>query len=191
MFKNFQKKVETNLLRRFKTLVSPGSKFSHRVVTAGVWSLSIRVADRLINLARVIILARILAPNDFGLLGIALLSLSFVTAFSRTGFGYALIQKKEDITSYLDTAWTVSIIRGSIIAAVLYLSAGYVATFFDTMEAKSVIQVIASVMLIRGFINQGVIYFDKDLEFHKQFIYDIGRTSAVFILEESYVNLCP
>ena len=169
------------MLRRFQALVSPGSRFSHRVVTAGVWSLSIRVADRLINLARVIVLARILTPNDFGLLGIALLSLSFVQSFSRTGFGAALVQKREDITSYLDTSWTVSIIRGAIIAAVLYLSAGYVATFFDTMEAKSVIQAIASVTLIRGFINPGVIYFDKELEFHKRFMYDVGRTSAVFI----------
>ena len=169
------------MLRRFQTLISPGSRFSHRVVSAGVWSLSIRVADRLINLARVVILARILTPSDFGLLGIALLSLSFVQVFSRTGFGAALIQKKEDITSYLDTAFTVSIIRGSIFALVLYLSAGYVATFFNTMEAKSLIQVVASVMLIRGFSNQGITYFQKDLEFHKQFIYEVGRTSTIFI----------
>ncbi len=169
------------MLRRFQTLIIPGSRFSHRVVSAGIWSITFRAADRLINLARVVVLARILTPNDFGLLGIAMLSLAFVQAFSITGFGEALIQKKEDITSYLDTAWTVSIIRGAIIAVVLYLSAGYVAGFFDTMEAKSVIQVIGSVMLLKGFANQGIIYFQKDLEFHKLFIYDFGRTLAVFV----------
>ena len=112
-----------------------------------------------------------LAPEDFGIVGIALLALSALETFSRTGSQAALIQKRGDVESFLDTAWTVAAIRGIAISLILFCGAPAIARFFSSSQAALVIRVISIFPLLLGFKNIGIIFFQKDLEFNKQFIY--------------------
>lgn len=164
-----------NIIRRIK---NPGNGLSQRVARGGVWVFALRITNRLLGLTSTIILARVLAPADFGLFGIALLAMSALDTFSYAGLNIALVQKKQDITPYLDTAWTFQIIRGFLLALVIFVTAPYVAGFFETSAAKPILQVIALSTLIQGFTNIGVIYFDKELEFHKQYVYQLSGTLA-------------
>jgi len=156
-------------------LSSPES-LSKKVVRGGMWVFGLRIINRSLGLIRTIILARLLAPSDFGLLGIAMLAISTLETFSQTGFQAALIQKKENVESYLDTAWTVSAIRGVILFLILFLSAPLVAKFFNSPQATLVIKVIAVSTLLSGFRNIGILFFQKELEFNKQFIYQLLAT---------------
>jgi lipopolysaccharide exporter len=155
---------------------------SQRVAKGGMWIFVLRVLDTCLRLIRLIILARILAPNDFGLFGIALLTMSTLETFSQTGFQTALVQKKKDISSYLDTAWTVSVIRGTILMIFLFLTAPYIARFFNTPEASFIIQVIGVSMFLGGFTNIGILYFQKELEFNRQFVFHLSTTLVEFIV---------
>jgi len=146
------------------------------VVHGGIWVFALRIVDRLFGLARTIILARLLAPTDFGLFGIALLAMSALGTFSQTGFSAALIRKKEDTKPYLDTAWTIQAIRGVLLALILFVIAPYVAAFFEAPAAKHILQAIGLSVLFQGFTNIGVVYFQKELEFHKQFVYQFSGT---------------
>ena len=83
---------------------------STRVVRGGIWVFALRMTNRGLGLVRIIVLARLLSPEDFGLFGIAILSISVLETFSNTGFNAAIIQRQENTESYLDTAWTVSVI---------------------------------------------------------------------------------
>lgn len=170
-----------------RTLKNPGENLSQRAVRSGFWVFSLRIIQQLFNLGRLLILARILAPHDFGLMGIALLTMAALETFSQTGFHAALIQKKEDIKSHLDAAWTVLLLRGFILFAILYLIAPYAATFFNAPEAKPIIQVIGFAILLQAFTNIGVIYFQKELEFNKEFIYQFAGTLTDFIVAVSAV----
>ena len=176
-----------NIKKTINNLANPGENLSQRAVRGGVWVFSLRIVQQLFNLGRLIILARILAPHDFGLLGIALLTMATLETFSQTGFHAALIQKKEDIKSYLDAAWTVLILRGLILFTILYLIAPYAATFFNAPEAKPIIQVIGVSFFLQAFTNIGVIYFQKELEFNKEFVYQFAGTLADFIVAVSAV----
>ncbi len=160
-------------------------RLSQRVVKGGFWVFSLRLVHRLFSLARIVILARILAPHDFGLMGIAMLTMATLETFSQTGFQQALIQKKDNVESYLNSAWTVSILRGIILFSILYCIAPIAANFFKVPEAKSIIQVIGFSVLFQAFTNIGVIYFQKELEFNKQFIYQLSGTLADFIVAVS------
>jgi len=165
-----------------KRLWEPGGTLSQRVVRGGIWVFALRIASRVLTLIRTIVLARVLAPSDFGLMGIALLAMSATETFSQTGFQAALIQKKGDIKDYLDTAWTVSALRGLVLFAVLYLAAPYIALFFDTPAATPMMRVIGLSMLLNGLTNIGVVYFRKELEFNKQFIYQLSGTVADLVV---------
>ncbi len=163
-----------------KNLLNPSDSLSHRVFSGGFWTLGLRGAQSTFNIVRLIILARILAPSDFGLMGIALLTMAILDAFSQTGFQSALIQKKGDIRPYLNSAWTVLIIRATILFVILFFSAPLVASFFESPQAESMIRMIGLSMLFVGFSNIGVFLFQKELQFKKQTMYQLAGTLADF-----------
>lgn len=178
------KKEETSYRRRqrLRKLITPekSQSLSQRVVQAGFWVFALRIVDRLFSLTRTIVLARVLSPDDFGLFGIALLALSALETFTQTGFQAALIQRKGDVRSYLDTAWTVQAIRGVVLAIILFGIAPYVAIFFGEPNAAPLLRVLGLSMVFQGLTNVGVVFFQKELEFHKQFIYMFSGTLADF-----------
>jgi len=102
-----------------------------RTVSSGGWVLIARVVQQLMAMCRLLVLARFLFPKDFGLLGIALLSLSIIRIFTETGFHEALIQKKEVTDKYLNVVWTIGIIRGLVLYLFLFFLAPFVTVFFD------------------------------------------------------------
>jgi len=177
---NKAKKIINNLIKTDETL-------SQKVVKGGFWVFFLRIVNRGFSLIRLIILARILSPNDFGLMGIALLTMSILETFSQTGFQQALIQKKEDIKSYLNSAWTFLILRGFVLFFILYFIAPYAAIFFGAPEAKPIIRVIGFSILFQAFTNIGITYFKKELEFNKEFIYQLTGTLADFVVAVSAV----
>lgn len=147
---------------------------SSKVVKGSFWVLGVRLTNRSLGLVRTFVLARLLLPEDFGLIGVATISISILETFSQPGLGTALIQKKEAIQSYLDTAWTTSVLRSLIIYFVLILSAPYVTQFFDAPEANIVIQIFGLSVVIAGFRNIGIVYFMKELDFKKQYLYELS-----------------
>jgi len=172
-----------------KWLFSSGEGLRSRAVRSGVWAGMLRGADLLSNLIKLVVLARLLAPADFGTLGIALLTLGVLETFSQTGFQQALIQKSDDIKDDLNSAWTVLILRGAGLFALLYFLAPFVADFFNSPQATAVIQVMGATLLLQGITNIGVIHFQKDLEFNRQFLFRFSGTVVDVIVSITLVLL--
>jgi lipopolysaccharide exporter len=169
-------------------LKNPGKGLYQRAVRSGIWVFSLRIFERALSVVKLVVLARILVPNDFGLMGIALLAMTCLETFSQTGLQQALIQKKEGTEKYLDVAWTFLLIRNLAIFAILFIGAPYIAMFFDTPKVTPIMRIIGIFLLfggpggIGGFANIGVLYFQKEPEFNKQFIYHLTGTLADFIV---------
>lgn len=161
-----------------KRLLEPGQSLSQRVARSGVWVFATQISSQGLGFISTIILARLLVPQDFGIVGIALLAKAVLDIFSITGFDAALIQKKEDIAEYLNTAWVVSIIRGFVLALILFGIAPFAAAFFNSPMSSPILRVLAITCVLGGFANIGVIYFQKELEFGKQFVYLLSGTVA-------------
>lgn len=151
---------------------------SKQAVRGGIWIFTLRITNRLFRLVRTVILARVLAPHDFGLMGIALLAMMTLETFSHTGFNIALIQKKGNIDEYLDTAWVVQVIRGILLFGILLVAAPLVATFFSAPQAVNIVRVIAIAELFKGFTNISIINFQRDMQFNKLFVHQISTTAA-------------
>ena len=139
-----------------------------------------------------IVLARLLTPRDFGILGIALLTLSATKRFTDIGLNAALIQQAADnVDDYLDTTWVLEIARGVLIGAALFAAAPLIAGFFGEPDATRPIQVIALSPVFFGLRNPGVVYFQKDLAFHKDFLYRTAGSSAQFVVGVGYALVSP
>lgn len=165
-----------------KIIKESGKTLPQKMVEGGAYLSSLKLIRKILSLIRLVIIGRILAPSDFGLMGIALLTMSAIETFSKTGYREALIQKKEDIRGYLDTAWTVLIIRGFIIFIVIYFLAPYAALFFHSPAVVPIIQVLGFAFFFEAFNNIGVVFFRKELEFNKVFIHRFVGISTNFIV---------
>jgi len=151
-----------------------------KAIRGGIWVFALRAAQQVLTAVRLIILARILAPTDFGLMGICAITIAALDVFSETGFQAALVQRRGDIRRFLDVAWSVSVIRGFILCAILYMIAPYVAAFFQVPQAEAIIKVISLSPLLTAFTNIGIVYFQKNLEFDRQFRYQLVGTASDF-----------
>lgn len=140
-----------------------------------------RVLYRAIGVARIGIIAHILSPSDLGTFGIAAVVLAFLEIITETGVNIFLIQQKENLEAYIDTAWFVSIFRGVIIAFAIFVSAGPVSLFFNSPQSLILLKWASLIPLIRGFINPAIVKFQKDLHFQKEFVYRI----LIFLVESS------
>lgn len=162
---------------------SPGESLGQRVVHASFWVGLLNISDRGLKLGRVVVLASLLSPEDFGLLGIALLLISISERFLNLGIDSALIQRKEgNIDSYLDTAWVIKIGRGLGIFVIITIVAPVAAAFFNEPRVTPIIRAIAISILFKSLLNPAIIYFRKDLEFHKQFTYKISGALCNFVI---------
>lgn len=133
------------------------------------WITGLRVLTRLITFVRLAVLGRLLTPAQFGLFGIASLVLFFLETLTETGINVFLIQEKDNVNKYINSAWVVSIIRGILLSCLIILFAPLIVLFFNTPEAYSIILLIALVPFVRGFINPAIVIYQKDLFFSKEF----------------------
>ncbi len=135
------------------------------------WISLLRLSQRLVGYLKVAILARLLTPHQFGIFAIATLVLALLEVFTETGVNVFLIQTKESLQKYLNTAWVISIIRGFLIGFILYISSPFIASFFNSSETQRLLMLISLVPILRGFINPSIIRFRKNLEFNKEFTF--------------------
>jgi O-antigen/teichoic acid export membrane protein len=134
------------------------------------------MSNKLLGLVRIVILSRLLSPEHFGVVAIAALAISLLETFSQSGLSTALVRKKGSIQLYLDTLWTVSLARATLIFVLLLLAAPAVASFFETPDAKDIIRVFGISVLIAGLRNPAVVYFQRELQFSKQYLYEFSTT---------------
>jgi len=159
-----------------------GQIYAYMAVKGGAWVFGINIFARVMEIIKTVIIARLLEPRDFGLFGISLLVLYLFEMVSQAGFEKALIQKKEDISSYLDTAWIIQVFRGVFLGALIAAISPVIAVFFDAPPVKNLLVVIGASVALNGFANIGIIYFQKDLLFDRLFVLRVGTQFTNFFV---------
>lgn len=175
--------------RLIRNIAKPGNSLFHRAANAGSWAIALRITARGVLFLRTIVLARLLAPDDFGLMAIAILAITLVERLTTTGFDFALVQRRDDIHPYLDTAWSVQVLRGAALSAAVFIAAPWIAQFFAAPEAEAVVRVLSLVLIVRGLANIGVVYFQRDLRFDLRFVVEMSDalTNAVVAIAAALV----
>tara|TARA_B100000131_G_scaffold302746_1_gene326168 strand:+ start:437 stop:1891 length:1455 start_codon:yes stop_codon:yes gene_type:complete len=145
------------------------SKITKGFLWAGLGSFG----GRGIQFASDVLLSKLLIPEDFGLMAIGLAVLNISEMLTETGFNSALIQKQGNIKKYLNTAWTMELIKSFFLFILIFLLADPISKFYDEKSVGDVIKGISLLFLLRGLRNVGIIYFRKNLQIHKQVALDI------------------
>ncbi len=111
------------------------------------------------------ILARLVTPKEFGVMGIAVTVIEFSKMFTHMGVGPAIVQRKELEQRHLTTGFTLSICMGAFFAIILTLFSPLLAVFFRMPELTQVLRVISLVFLIDSFTLIAQALMSRNMKF--------------------------
>jgi lipopolysaccharide exporter len=134
------------------------------------WVFAWRMATRIMGLGNTLILVRLLAPAEFGIVAIAMSFVQSIDLFSQIGVEEALIRMPAPDRRTYDTAFTMIALRCGLIAVIATVAAWPVADFFQDPRLAPIMWVIAGVTLIAGLENVGVQNFRRDMRFDQEFV---------------------
>lgn len=152
----------------------------HKSVRSGTWYLMNIAGQKAINIVSFFVLARLLVPRDYGVIGVAMLVAGLADTITDFSFGDALTREKGDIEPYLDPYWTYELLRRLLLAVLIFFGAGAIGAFFH-FQAPEIAMLrwsgVLTVLLSLGNVRQ--LYFFKELQFEKVFLRDV-LTQAAF-----------
>lgn len=145
-----------------------GSIASRTAIGTG-WVIAWRLATRIIGLCSTLILVRLLDAADFGLIALATGFIAAAEALSAVGVADALVRERAPDRAMYDTAFTLSVMRGLLTAALILGFATPVASFFADDRLTPIMLALSVGMIITSVENIGIVDFRRDLAFHKEF----------------------
>lgn len=126
---------------------------------------------------RLLVLARLLVPEDFGLLAIATTVVGFLSSITELGMMPALVQHAHVSRQHYNTAWTARIVRSLLIAGAVFIAAPVFAAIFAEPNSVSVIRAVAMLPVIEATASIRVADLTRDLQFRPLAI--VGLADAV------------
>lgn len=146
--------------------------------TLGIlWNFSEQLIRRGIGLITTLLLAYFLAPDVYGLMAMMAVFIAIASSLMDSGFRQALIRLKEVTQEDLNTAFYANLILGAIAYLLLYLSAPYIAVFYNEPQLIKLIQVLGLVVLVNSFEVIQIAIFHRQMNFKVQLI--IGLPAAL------------
>jgi O-antigen/teichoic acid export membrane protein len=159
-------------------MIRPGRELA----IGSAWMVGMRWAIRGVGLMSTIILARLLAPDDFGVIAMAMVAVAILQSFAQSGVDLALLRAEAPHRGHYDAAWTLEIVQGVMLAAALFFSAPLVSGHFGDPRVDNVIQALAVAPLVGGFQNIGVVDFRRNLDFRREFQFGVYKKLATFLV---------
>ena len=115
-----------------------------KMATGVFWMASARMIVRALGALSTLILARLLAPSDFGLIAMATSLIALLELLSAFSFDLALIRRPDSTSDDFDTAWTLNVLFATGIAIALFISAPFAADFYHEPRLQTVIYLVAA-----------------------------------------------
>jgi len=124
--------------------------------------------ERLTRLVRNMVLARLLAPEDFGLMAIVMAVLTCLQAFTDVGVQQSVIQNKAGAKAeYLNIAWWFQAVRGLGLFVIAFLGAPAICSFYDKPELLGLLRVSIMAVLFSGLTSPRLFVLEKEFRFLK------------------------
>ena len=152
------------------------------IISGLVWKFAERIGAQGIGFIVSIVLARLLSPQDYGLISLITIFLAVSTVFIQSGFGTALIQKKDADNIDFSTVFYFNIMISLIFYFLLYIISPYIAKFYNEPSLTKIVRVMSMSLIISAVNNVQHAYVSKTMQF-KRFFYStlVGTILSGFV----------
>ena len=164
------------------TVSSEDGHVKAKVLRGAAWITVGRVAINVLAFASTLLLARLLAPADFGLIAIATTVIAIISSLSELSLAQALIHHPDPEDDHFHTAWTLNFLRGVILAVVIGAIAWPVSEAYSDPRLLPVMCVIAVFTLLTGAANPKVVVLSRRLEFRQEVALGLVQSAVSFVI---------
>lgn len=155
-------------------MILPGQSLGERAARGAVWNLFSYGLTKGVVLVTTAILARLLSPEDFGLVSIATVAITYVAIVQDAGLTGALIQRRDDPERSADVVFTLNVALGALLTGVTLLVAPWVAGFFGDPEATPLIRVLGLTFLLAPLGATHLAQLERQLSFRRRMVPDVA-----------------
>lgn len=161
---------------------------NNKVIKNFIWRFAERCGAQLVTFIVSIVLARILAPEDYGTIALVTVFTTILQVFVDSGLGTALIQKKEADDLDFSSVFFFNFAVCLILYIGMFIAAPFIAEFYNDSSLTSVVRVISLTIVISGVKGIQQAYVSRNMMFKRFFFSTIGGTifSAVFGIVLAY-----
>ncbi|MFZ5519443.1 MAG: oligosaccharide flippase family protein [Candidatus Zhuqueibacterota bacterium] len=180
---------ELNKVKQKAQKLLTGDGLKSKVVRGSFWLGSANSLEQGLRLVRNMILARILAPDVFGLMAIVMAINVFFESFTEIGIKQAIIQSPQgEQNSYLNSGWWVSVARSASLYFIAFIFAPLLSDFYNLPDLIILIRVAFISILFKGFMSPSSFVTIKNMNFIKWVkIFNVG--SYIGILTSVVLSL--
>lgn len=152
------------------------SDLKQKSIDAIIWNLIARYGNQIVGLIIGVILARLLTPADYGLIGMISIFFALAMVFINSGFGTAYIQKKDATETDASTIFFFNIFVSTLFYILLWFSAPLIAKFYDQTQLVSLTRVASVILIINSFGMMQITKLTKDVNFKRKSVISLSST---------------
>ena len=145
-----------------------GDRLGRRLVTSAALLWGGNQILRVMQLATMAILARILVPSDYGVVALASIVTGLLEVTTNMQLNGSIVRTQSLERSHLDSAFTMQLIRGTLVATALVSSAHLIASYMREPRLEAVLYVLSAGSLISALSNPYFVLFERDLNFKQE-----------------------
>ena len=148
----------------------------HQILSGLRWSAGVRLGGQLFTWAVTLVVVRLLSPEDYGLLSMAMVFIGFLSMVAEFGLGPAIVQKPDVTDAELRKAFGLVLVIHMSLCAVLALAAPLIAAFFSEPRLTLLVRVLTVVFLISAFQVLPNALLQRRMEFRRRSLNDFVAT---------------
>lgn len=140
-------------------------KAKHRLVDGVMWISAGRIFTNGLGIVSTLILARLLAPEDFGIVAIVTSIMALITMTTEMSLSAALVQLRHLKEDHFHTAWTLDAIRGGGLTLILFGISFFIGDLYQRPELQTALLVLSASVLIGAIKNPKFVVYSRNLVF--------------------------
>lgn len=144
-----------------------------KLIRGSAWMVATKWGVRMLGIVSTFVLARLLEPEDFGLAAMSMVLVSSVTILFEFGVDYAVITSPSADRRTLDSGWTLRLLQALGAGATVLMLTPFVGFIYADERVVPILVVVAVASMVRGGANIGVVLFRRELEFRRQFTFEL------------------
>lgn len=161
------------------------ASLTHRTVAGMLWMFTGSGLQAVLKIAVLSILARLLTPADFGVIGAAMIVVSFLEIFGRLGISPAIVQRPNLTDTHIRTGQSASILLGFLMGAILFLLAPMMAAIFRIDALEPIVRLLALVFPLKGLASVPEALMQRQMRFREMAAVNI----ASYVLGYAVVSI--
>lgn len=168
------------------------SSLKKQVISASAWTLGGYALSQIFRLLSNVLMAKLLFPEAFGLMTLVMVFMQGISMFSDIGIIPSIIQSKRgDDPKYLDTAWTMQVVRGFILWGIALVGAYPYSVLYDEPLLAVMIPIAGLTAIISGFNSTALPTANRDIKLKNITLLDLFSQIVSLTVMISWVYVSP